>query len=134
MKIEGLLPHRAPMLFVEALTEWSEKEARATACFGNDDYAVADENVLETALVECIAQTVAAAQGTRARQSGKPAAANMGMLAAVSAFRILHRPAAGQKLEIHVRELKRLGPMLLVVGTITCDGQMVATGELSFYA
>ena len=39
-----------------------------------------------------------------------------------------------QTLTIHVRELKRLGPMLMISSTISCAGQTIATGELSLYA
>ncbi len=117
------------------MTGCTDATATATAIFGEHDYAVADGKVLETALVECVAQTVAAALGHRARsgQGSGQAAAN-GMLIAASNFKIASRPAAGRTLHIEIRETKRLGPMLLVSGTITCDGQTVATGELSLYA
>lgn len=132
--VETLIPHRAPMRFVEALTDCTDTAAQATACFAADHFAVANGTVLETALVECVAQTVAAALGHRARASGKTEAANNGMLAAVSNFKIHSRPAPDQVLTIEVRELKRLGPMLLIAGTISCAGQLIAAGELSLYA
>ena len=131
MSIETLLPHRAPMLFLESLTGCTDTTATATACFAADHFAVADGRVLEPALVECMAQTVAAAMGCRAR--GQAGASHLGMLTVVSDFRILSRPAAGQQLQIETRELRRLGPMLMVAGTITCDGQLVASGNLTLY-
>jgi predicted hotdog family 3-hydroxylacyl-ACP dehydratase len=132
--IEELIPHRAPMRWIDELTDCTDTTARATAIFTADHFAVADGAVTETALVECIAQTVAAALGHRARASGKTGAANNGMLAAVSNFKIHSRPPLDQPLNIEVRELKRLGSMLLIAGTILCDGQAIATGELSLYA
>ena len=122
------------MRWVDALTDCTDTSARATASFTADHFAVADGAVLETALVECVAQTVAAALGHRARASGKVGAANNGMLAAVSNFKILSRPPLDKTLTVEVRELKRLGPMLLIAGTISCEGQNIATGELSLYA
>jgi hypothetical protein len=56
------------------------------------------------------------------------------MLAAVTDFQILARPAAGENLKIEVRERKRLGPMRLVSGMIICEGQLIASGELTVYA
>lgn len=132
--IEALIPHRAPMRFIEALTDCTDTTARATALFSAGHFAVANGTVLETALVECVAQTVAAALGHRARASGHSGAANHGMLAAVSNFKIHARPPLDQVLTIEVRELKRLGPMLLIAGTITCADQLIAAGELSLYA
>lgn len=132
--IEALIPHRAPMRFIEALIECTDTTARATACFTADHFAVANGAVLEPALVECVAQTVAAALGHRARASGNSGAANNGMLAAVSNFTIHSHPPLDQILTIEVRERKRLGPMLLIAGTISCAGRVIAAGELSLYA
>jgi predicted hotdog family 3-hydroxylacyl-ACP dehydratase len=134
--IENLIPHRAPMRFIDALVECTETAAVATVCFGADSFAVADGLVLETALVECVAQTVAAALGWRAKNSSQSdfSIATKGMLVAVSNFKIHARTAAGKILRIEVRELKRLGLMLRVAAEIFCDGQPVASGELTLYA
>ncbi|HEV2691457.1 MAG TPA: hypothetical protein VG347_01025 [Verrucomicrobiae bacterium] len=133
--IEHLIPHRPPMCWLKTLEECTATTATATACFAEDDFAVADGKILETALVECVAQTVAAALGQRAQAGGgKPEGAANGMLVAASNFKIVSRPSAGEVLRIEIRETKRLGPMLLITGTITCDGRAVASGELSLYA
>jgi 3-hydroxyacyl-[acyl-carrier-protein] dehydratase len=134
--MENLIPHRAPMRFIDALVECTDMSAIATVCFRADSFAVANGLVLETALVECVAQTVAAALGQRALTYGKSdfAVAATGMLVAVSNFKIQSRPLAGKTLRIEVRELKRLGLMLRVAGEIFCDGQMIVSGELTLYA
>ena len=134
--IEKLIPHRAPMRFIDGLVECSETTAVATACFRADSFALADGLVLETALVECVAQTVAAALGQRAKNSGESDSgiAAKGMLVCVSNFKIHSRPPAGKTLRIEIRELKRLGLMLRVTGEISCDGQPIAAGELTLYA
>ena len=132
--IETLLPHRAPMRWIDALTECSPTTARATVCFTAGHFAVADGAVLETALVECVAQTIAAAQGQRAKSSGKSGAPSVGMLAAVANFKIHAPPPLGKTLEIQIQELKKFGPMILVSGVVCCAGQTIATGELTVYA
>ncbi|MCG3147549.1 MAG: hypothetical protein PCFJNLEI_00989 [Verrucomicrobiae bacterium] len=133
MKIAAvtLLPHRAPMCFIETLTQADAECARATTCFMPDHFAVANGVVTEAALVECVAQTFAAALGAQAGSGHPPA---VGMLAAVTNFQIHSRPAVGLLLEIETRELKRLGSMRLIAGTITAAGQPIATGELTVYA
>ncbi|MGH7977542.1 MAG: hypothetical protein ACREDS_05970 [Limisphaerales bacterium] len=134
--IENLIPHRAPMRFIDELTECTETSAVATACFSADSFAVANGFVLESALVECVAQTVAAALGQRAKIHGQSdsAIAATGMLVSVSNFKIQSRPPPGKQLHVEIRELKRLGLMLRIVGEIFCDGQMIAAGELTLYA
>jgi 3-hydroxyacyl-[acyl-carrier-protein] dehydratase len=134
--IENLIPHRAPMRFIDELIECTETTAVATVCFRADSFAVANGFVLETTLVECVAQTVAAALGQRAKISGQSDSgiAATGMLVSVSSFKIQSCPPLGKELRIEIRELKRLGLMLRIVGEIFCDGQLVAAGELTLYA
>src|SRR5438876_80265 len=96
--VDNLLPHRAPMRCLDALTECTDTTATATVTFGADHFAVADGVVLEPALVECVAQTVAAALGYRAR--GQTGSARLGMLTVVSDFHIHTRPSAGKQLTI----------------------------------
>ena len=132
--IEELIPHRAPMRWVDALTACTESTATCTARFSAAHFAARNGAVSETALVECIAQTVAAALGYRLRTDGNAGVSNNGMLVAVSNFKILSPPPLDQTLNIDVRELKRLGPMLMIAGMISCEGTLVAQGELSLYA
>ena len=133
--LETLLPHRASMLWIDALTSCTEKTARASVTLTAEHFAAANGEVLETALVECVAQTVAAATGRRAQTQAAPDRPTVqGMLVAISHFRIQSPPLLGKLLEIEVRELKHLGPMLLISGLVQCEGQTIASGELTLYA
>lgn len=122
------------MRWVDALVECTETTARATVQVDDNHFALRDGALLETALVECVAQTVAAALGQRMRNSGQSSGANQGMLIGVTSFKIVAAPSAGSTLTIETREVKRLGPMILVAATITSAGQPIASGELSLYA
>ena len=132
--VEELMPHRPPMCWIGTLVECTDTTAVATASFTDDSLAVADGWVLETALVECVAQSLAAAMGQRTRTLGKSGIPISGMLTSVSDFRIHSRAPAGKLLRIEVRELRRLGMMLMVSGTVSCEGRTVASGELTLYA
>jgi predicted hotdog family 3-hydroxylacyl-ACP dehydratase len=132
--IETLIPHRFPMRFIDELTDCTDTTASATANFCADHFAVADGAVLETALVECVAQTVAAALGRRSKNRGHSGGAVDGMLIAVTGFQIQSRPPAEKQLHIEIRDLKRLGQMLLISGNVSCEGQVIASGQLALYA
>jgi predicted hotdog family 3-hydroxylacyl-ACP dehydratase len=134
--VDKLIPHRPPMRWLDALVECTETTATATVCFPADSAAVAEGLVLEAALVECVAQTVAAAAGARAARRGHlgQGMTAAGMLVSVSNFTIHRRPTAAEPLLIHIRELKRLGLMLRVAGEVTGGAQSVAAGELTLYA
>ena len=132
--IEQLLPHRAPMRWLDALAECTDTTATGTVLVTAEHFAVVNGTMLESALVECAAQTIAAALGQRRHASGDSGPAQTGMLAAVSNFQITARPVVGQTLTIEVREVKRLGPMLMIAARLTCGEQLIATGELTLYA
>ena len=132
--LDPLMPHRPPMRWIDALTACTDTTATATVSFSSNHFAVVNGAVGEAALVECVAQTVAAAMGQRGRTQGQAGRAGSGMLAAVADFKIHSRPPLDQPLHIEVRELKRFGPMLLVSGTVSCAGEVVAAGELTLYA
>lgn len=132
--IEALLPHRTPMRWLDALVDCTDTTASGTVKITAEHFAVVDGAMLESALVECTAQTVAAALGQRRHAAGDTGAAAQGMLAAVSNFQITARPIVGQTLTIEIREVKRLGPMLMIAARLTCENQLIATGELTLYA
>ena len=127
--IESLLPHRAPMRWLDALVECTDTTATGTVLVTAEHFAVVEGTMLECALVECAAQTVAAALGQRRRACGDSSPAQTGMLAAVSNFQINARPAVGDTLTIEVREVKRLGPMLRIAARIVV-GQPPSAGTV----
>jgi predicted hotdog family 3-hydroxylacyl-ACP dehydratase len=133
MDIEEVIPHRPPMRMIDALTEWSDDSASGVVVFDGNHMAVHDGLVVESALVECIAQTVAAMEGAKrvACESPRgPAGEQVGMLCGVSDFAVVRRPRAGDRLEIRVQVRKRLGPMLLADGQVLCNGHIAAAGSL----
>ena len=125
------------MRWIDALVECDDTAAVATTSFSSSHFAVADGRVSESALVECMAQTVAAALGERARlhgHSGNAGIGQTGMLAAVANFRVDAPVPLDRPLRIEVREVKRLGPMLMVTGAVSSGDRLIATGELTLYA
>ena len=133
--IESLIPHRPPMRWINALLDGDGKTFTATACFSEGDYCVADGHVIETALVECVAQTIAAALGFRQQSGGEGhRTAGNAMLVGATGFKILSRPPVGKTIQIEFTETRRLGPMLMIACTISGDGEIYATGKLSLYA
>ncbi|MEI6148001.1 MAG: hypothetical protein WCS01_02815 [bacterium] len=130
---EDVIPHRPPMRLIDALVEWNDHSARSVVVFAGDHMAVRDGFVTEPALVECIAQTVAAMEGARKAAGVAPGGTSgqqVGMLCGISDFAVVRRPKSGERLEVSVQVQKRLGPMLLADGQVLCDGQVVASGSL----
>lgn len=126
-----ILPHRPPMVMIDTLVRCDTQSAVALQTFNEGDYGVSGDSVLEPALIECLAQTVAAMYGSLALASGL--SPGMGMLVGVSDFRLYGPARLGLALELVTEVTKRLGPFCLVAGTITQGEALIARGNLKFY-
>ena len=124
-----LLPHRPPMRMIDRLLEAGPGTACAETVFEAGRMGLAGGRVLEAALVECVAQTVAA-QKAHLAGGGPP---SPGMLAGVAGFRVIRRPAAGERLTIRTREDRQLGSLTLVTGCVFAGGERVAEGQLKLF-
>ncbi len=137
--LAAILPHRPPMVMIDALESPRAGAAVAQKTFAPDSYGAAEGLVTEGAFIECMAQAAAALEAQRLRQlpieirNPKPEIRNAGMLVGISDF-AFHRPArCGRPLRISVAITRRLGPYRLATGRIEQDGALVAEGILKFY-
>jgi predicted hotdog family 3-hydroxylacyl-ACP dehydratase len=133
-EMAALIPHRPPMVMIDALVRCDAAGAVATKTFVEGSYGVDGHRVLEPALIECLAQAVAAWHRRQAQESGRPSARpRRGMLVGVSGF-TFHRPAEqGRELELTVEITKELGAFCLANGRVRQGGVAVAEGALKFY-
>lgn len=132
-ELTDLLPHRPPMLLIDRLAAGEPAAATATAVktFRLGSYGTDGGTVLEPALIECLAQTMAAMKGRQARAEGRAPA--FGMLVGVSDF-VFHRPARCEsELTLTVAVRASLPPFVLAAGQVRQDGELVAEGSLKFF-
>jgi predicted hotdog family 3-hydroxylacyl-ACP dehydratase len=130
--IAELLPHKPPMLLLDAVTCFEEDAAECTVAIRESSTFFEREGVPAWVAMEYCAQCIAAFAGLRARQSGGEP--RMGLL------------VAARELTLHT-DWFRAGETLLVraqrefgeerVGRFDCrvtrDGIVVATASLSVY-
>ncbi len=131
LAVTELIPHRPPMRLLDRLLQADSEEALAVKTFRENDYGLDGDVVGEPALIECIAQTVAAMHGYEKINSGE--SPGLGYLVGLAGFSIFAQPRQGQELIIKVRTIKRLGAMCLVSGSIHCSDQLQAEGQLKFF-
>ena len=130
-KPEQIIPHRPPILMIGSFHRIDGAGAAAKQLFQAGDYAVEGERVTESALIECLAQAVAAIPGFAAKHQGRSPAP--GMLVGVEDFEVFAPAMAGHELDILVKITRSLGPFSLAEGSISQDGEPVARGCLKLY-
>lgn len=125
------LMHRPPILCLERIVT---AEAESVICAGvvRDGPLAAAGRLWEGALVEGLSQAAGVLNGLHARRRG--AAPEAGMLVGIRALEIARRPAVGEEVAYEVRLIKRLDPVTLMHGTARVGDEVVASGELKFYA
>ena len=128
--VGDILPQQPPMILIDRIVSAHEGSAVAEKTFPHGAYGSHEGHVLEPALIECLAQTVAALQGTLARRAGEPPAP--GLLGGVSDFAFHRTAACGRVLRLVVAIERHLGPLCLARGRVEQDGDLVAEGSLTF--
>ncbi len=129
--LKQLIPHRPPMVMIDELLESDGDLAKARKVFVEADYAIENSLVAEVALIEGLAQTVAAAFGSKALAEGR--SPGVGMLVGVSGFVFRRRVRAGEEVIFEAAFTRRLPPFYLADGRVLVDGEVVAEGSMKFY-
>lgn len=126
-----VMPHRPPLLLLDAIVKWDEDSACSEKTFRDGDYGLDNGNVLESALTECIAQTVAAKHGLNALKKNKEP--DKGMLVGIDKLEFFMPVEKDSRLTINVEKSYSFGPFVIVDGTIHKDKELVAKGSMKLY-
>jgi 3-hydroxymyristoyl/3-hydroxydecanoyl-(acyl carrier protein) dehydratase len=122
------LPHVYPFRFVERTVEKrgpSQGRVRALVT-GNGRRTGADGFLPPLTLVEVVAQSALLLEG------GDPGIGRSGFLAGVSDFTFDRTPESGDLLNVDVRIVGVLGPIVKFEGTVTdAEGRRVCTGAVT---
>ena len=132
-EIEKIIPHRPPFLWIDRVEElepgircvaWLSVNAENPVFAGHFPGRPSLPGVL---IIEAVAQTAAVMMG-----SATPAeTVGSALLAAVNRFKFFKPVAPGTILRIETTKLTQAGTMACIEGTVSAQGERVASGELS---
>ena len=128
---EHLLPHRAPMLLVDALIEYGTNTAVAQAHLPMDGIYYNNGEFLSEFFIELIAQTAALQNGYTTLLAGEKL--RSGMLVGLEDFSLRNVAHAGDQLQIEVERTFEFGAITFVKGEIFSEGQLLAEGNLKVW-
>ena len=128
---EQLLPHRAPMLLVDCLTEYSANTAVALADLPTDGIFYNDGEFLPEFFIELIAQTAALQNGYTTLLADENL--RSGMLVGLEDFSLLQSAHVGDHLQIEVERTFEFGAITFVKGQIFSAGTLLAEGNLKVW-
>lgn len=128
--VRELVPHRPPMLLLDAVTAWDGMQLECAVVVRGDWLLVQHGRMPAAGLLEVMAQAVAALCGLRGHARGE--AVRVGMLTGCRSLR-LHAPTvpAGTGLRVRARQVVDLGAAAeFECQVATHDGRVLAEGAL----
>ena len=130
--VEPLIPHKKPMIMIDGYCKIDDKRAFSEKTFSADDYAVGRGFVMESILIECLAQTVAAHSGYNAvvEKKNRP---GQGLLVAVDLFEFYERVAPPATVTVHIEQRDQFGSFTMYSGTVRQMEKTVARGDIKVF-
>jgi predicted hotdog family 3-hydroxylacyl-ACP dehydratase len=113
---------------VDTLLFSDEKTARTAFRIQIDNVLVENGAFSAAGLLENMAQTAAAGMGSIADVTGQPV--SPGFIASVKNLEIAVLPRVGDLLITEITIEARVLDIVVISGTITCNGIVIATGEM----
>lgn len=126
-----LIPHRAPMVLIDAITEYGPEVIRAQRTVRANDPFVTAQGLEDAALLEVIAQTIAAGDALYAQS--KQGRVIKGYLTGLTGVQIHSRAQVGETIDVHGLCLKRMDGMGLFDTTAKVGQRLIAQGRFKLY-
>lgn len=128
MSAAGLIPHKVPMQLIDTLDAIGEKTFAASVKIAPDNLFLSpDGKMAESAYIEMIAQTMAAANSFREQSISN------GMLIGVKKFMVHGLCKVGDELKIICTKRIKLNAWSVVFGQVYRKNELMAEGELKVW-
>lgn len=131
IEITKLIPQRKPMIMVDKLLSFTEKEVRTSFVIKADNIFVQNGILQEIALIENIAQT--AAVGTGYDAFSKNETPKKGFIGAVKNFEVFDLPKSNDIIETKLVITAEVFNASVVEGEVFCNNKLIARAELKIF-
>ncbi len=126
--ITEIIPQKAPFVMIDNLISADEHGFKSSFQVRNDNIFFKDEKLQEPALIENIAQTVAAGFGYVDRQAGGEP--KLGFIGAISKLKVHALPTLNSEITTIVKHLYQFENVYLVKGENFCKNQLLVECEM----
>ena len=131
IEITKLIPQREPMIMIDTLLSFSEKEVRTSFKINKENIFVQSGVLQEIALIENIAQTAAAGTGYSAYS--KSESPKKGFIGAVKKFEVHSIPKVDDVIETKLIITAEVLNASIVEGEVYCNSELIAKAELKIF-
>lgn len=130
--IGDLIPHEAPMIWLDRLLEWKPGFARCETTIEDDTPLVSGGQLSTVALLEYMAQAVAVCLGYGALRSGE--SVRVGMVIACRSFELLTESVAvGSLITVEAQSLREIDEVSNYACQVSHGITKIATASITLY-
>jgi predicted hotdog family 3-hydroxylacyl-ACP dehydratase len=126
-----LIPHRPPMVLVDSVIEYGPQRITARRTVRQGEPFVNPDGLEDAALLEVIAQTIAAGDALYARS--KKGRVLRGYLTGMTGVAVHSRARIGETIEVSADCLKRMDGMGLFEARAEAAGRLLAEGRFKLF-
>lgn len=126
-----LIPHRPPMVLVDDVPVWGPERIEATRTVREGDPFVENGELGDAALIECLAQTIAAGDAQHARDKGGRVI--KGFLTGLTNLKFHSRAKVGETITLEADCQKRMDGMGLFKAIARVGQRLLAEGTFKLY-
>lgn len=131
MDFRALIPHRPPMVLIDEVLKFGPATIRARRTVREGDPFVTRDGLEDAALLEVVAQTIAAGDALFARSKGGRVVS--GFLTGMTGVRIHGRARTGDIIEVKADCLRRMEGMGLFDTEARTAGGLLAEGRFKLF-
>lgn len=124
-----LIPQRFPIVMIDELTYIDESKTHTIFSVKENDLFIEDGCLLESGLIENMAQTAAAGAGYSFKGLSEEDVP-IGYIGGIKNFNLIELPKIGKQLETEVEITEVVFDVTLIKATITCENQPIASCEM----
>jgi len=126
-----LIPHRPPMVLVDAVPVWGQERICALRTVRAGEPFVENGELTDAALIECLAQTIAAGDAQQARSQGGRVL--KGYLTGLTGLKFFSRAKVGETIELEANCQKRMEGSGLFTAKAKVGQRLLAEGIFKLY-
>ena len=123
------IPQRPPFVMVDEILTCTEDYCKTQFQIRTDNPLIDNGILLESGVIENIAQSCAAFIGY-VNIHIKHQAVRIGVIGAIKDFQIDYQPKEGETLITEIKGIGDFGDMKILNAITHCNGQVIATGEI----
>jgi len=130
-----LIPQRYPMVMVDCLVSYNEKQAVSQLTIRQDNLFLNSHGLTSAGMMEAMAQTIAARTGflLRNQPKGKNKKIPIGVIGSIKNFRLNFQPRIGSVIVTTVSIEHEVLQALVVKGKVEVDEKLAAEGDLQIF-